>query len=158
MPCILLDFPCVSLVLTRSHCGSILQFDFSICLDDVPKRRHATHCTLYSIFPCILIFILQVYFSTCLDVDLKGRRATHCTLHSNAPCILIDFPTRQSDPWVTIAFDYVLFILFWGSGGCRSHGEGGTLKQKIRSKKRSPISGSLESYLSSRHSGFLLFF
>ena len=96
MPCILLDFPCVSQVLTRSHCGSILQVDFSTRLDVDPKRRYATHCTLYSIFPCTLIFILQVYFSTRLDVDPKRRCATHCTLYSIAPCILIDFPTRRS--------------------------------------------------------------
>ena len=37
---------------------------------------------------------------------------------------------------MTIPFDYVLFILFWGSGGCRSHVEGGTLKEKIQSKKK----------------------
>ena len=55
MPCILLDFPCVSQILTRSHYGSILQVDFSTRLDVAPKRRHATHYTLYSIAPCILI-------------------------------------------------------------------------------------------------------
>ena len=96
MPCILLDFPCVSQVLTQSHCGSILQVDFSTRLDVDPKRRYATHCTLYSIFPCTLIFILQVNFSTRLDVDPKRRCATHYTLYSIAACSLIDFPTRRS--------------------------------------------------------------
>ena len=96
MPCILLDFPCVSQILTQHHYGSILQVDFLTHLDVAPKRRHATHCTLYSIFPCTLIFILQVYFSTCLDVDPTRRCVTHCTLYSIAPCILNDFPTRQS--------------------------------------------------------------
>ena len=96
MPCILLNFPCVSQVLTRSHCGSILQIDFLTCLDVDPKRRYATHCTLYSIFPCTLIFILQVYFSTRLDVDPKRRCATHYTLYSIVACSLIDFPTRPS--------------------------------------------------------------
>ena len=96
MPCILLDFPCVSQVLTRSHCGSILQVDFSTRLDVDPKRRYATHCTLYSIFPYTLIFILQVYFSTRLDVDPKRRCATHYTLYSIVACSLIDFPTRRS--------------------------------------------------------------
>ena len=115
MPCILLDFPCVSLVLTRSHCGSILQVDFSIHLDVVPKRRHAIHCTLYSIFPCILIFILQVYFSTRLDVDPKRRCATHCTLHSNAPCILIDFLTHwcQTDVTRGRPLHLTMFFLFY---------------------------------------------
>ena len=74
MPCILFNFPCVSLALTLNHCASIFQVDFSIRLDVVPKRRTATHCTLYSIFPCILIFILQVYFSTHLDVDPKKKK------------------------------------------------------------------------------------
>ena len=92
MSCILLDFPCVSQILTRSHYGFIVQVDFSTCQDVAPKRRHATHYTLYSIFPCTLIFILQVYFSTRLDVDPKRRCATHCTLYSIAPCILIELP------------------------------------------------------------------
>ena len=96
MPCILLNFPCVSLALTRNHCGSILQVDFSTRLDVTPKRRHATYCTLHSIFPCTLIFILQVYFSTRLDVDPKGRCVTLCTLYCIASCILIDFLTRRS--------------------------------------------------------------
>ena len=96
MPCILLDFPCVSQVLIRSHCGSILQVNFSTHLDVDPKRRYATHCTLYSIFPCTLIFILQVYFLTHLDVDPKRICATHYTLYSIVACSLIDFPTRQS--------------------------------------------------------------
>ena len=141
---------------SSSHSKS-LWFHFagqlSTRLDVDPKRRYATHCTLYSIFPCTPIFILQVYFSTRLDVNPKRRCVTHCTLYSIAACILIDFPTCQSvefenkrrDPWVTIPFDYVVFVLFWGLGGCRSHGEGGTLKEKIRSKKRSPISRFLES-------------
>ena len=60
--------------------------------------------------------------------------------------------------WATIAFDYVVFVLFWGLGGCRSHGEGGTLKEKIRSKKKSPISRFLESELSSRRSRFYFYF
>ena len=96
MPCILLDFPCVSQVLTQNHCGSILQVDFSTRLDVDPKRTYVTHCTLYSIFPCTLIFILQVYFSTRLGVDPKRRCATYYTLYSIAACSLIDFPTRRS--------------------------------------------------------------
>ena len=155
MPCILLNFPCVSLALTRNHCGSILQVDFSIPLDVVPKRRNATHCILYSIFSCILIFILQVYFLTRLDVDPKRRCVTLCTLYSIvAPCILINFPTRQS-----VEFEIKLtwpmgdhctltmfFLFYFGvqENAC-SHGEGGTLKEKIWSKKRSPISRFLES-------------
>ena len=55
---------------------------FRLRLDVAPKRRHATHCTLYSIFPCTLFFILQVYFLTHLDVDPNRRHATHCTLYS----------------------------------------------------------------------------
>ena len=79
-----IEFPCVSQALTQSHCGFILQIDFSTPLDVDPKRRYATHCTLYSIFPCTLIFILQVYFSTRLDVDLKRR----CALYIVQYCCL----------------------------------------------------------------------
>ena len=39
MPCILLDFPCVSQVLTQSHCGFILQVNFSTRLDVAPKKK-----------------------------------------------------------------------------------------------------------------------
>ena len=95
MPCILLNFPCVSLVLTRKHCGSILQVDFSIRLDVVLKRRNATHCTLYSIFSCILIFILQVYFLTHLDVDPKKKKKICNTLYIVLYCFL--YPDRLPD-------------------------------------------------------------
>ena len=105
-------FPCVSQVLTQRHCGSILQVDFSTHLDVDPKRRYATHCTLYSIFPCILIFILQVYFSTRLDVDPKRRCATHYTLYSIVACSLIDFPTHR-----IVEFENkptMLFLFYFG--------------------------------------------
>ena len=39
MSCILLDFPCVSQVLTRNHRGSILQVHFSTRLDVDPKKK-----------------------------------------------------------------------------------------------------------------------
>ena len=55
------------------------------------------------------------------------------------PSISVDFPTRRGvdtkkqnrrDPWGDHCLILDCFLL-WGSGGWRSHGKGGTLKEKI---------------------------
>ena len=38
-----------------------------------------------------------------------------------------------------LPFCSVIYIIFWGSGGCHSHGKGGTLKEKNFEVKREAL-------------------
>ena len=47
---------------------------------------------------------------------------------------------HRRDPWATITL-FAFNFNFWGSGGCRSHGEGGAFEREaILSRKRDPTS------------------